>query len=74
VFRAKSSVPPADITSVEQALSRSISLVRDKALELGLPFRFLEVDPIAVLWPVASASKEQETEEEEDEAANDSSD
>jgi hypothetical protein len=73
-FRAKSSVPPADVTSVEQALSRSISLVRDKALELGFPFRFLEVDPIAVLWPVASASKEQETEEEEDEAANDSSD
>jgi hypothetical protein len=40
---------------------------------LGLPFRFLEVDPIAVLWPVVSAGKEQEAEEEEDDAGNGSS-
>jgi hypothetical protein len=73
-FRGKGSVPPTDVTSVEQALSRSISFVRDKALELGLPFRFLEVEPIAVLWPVASVGKEQETEEEEDDAGNGSSD
>jgi superfamily II DNA or RNA helicase len=72
-FRGKGSVPPTDVTSVEQALGRGISLVRDKALELGLPFRFLEVEPIAVLWPVASAGKEQEAEEEEDDAGNGSS-
>jgi hypothetical protein len=67
-FRGKSSVPPTDITGVEQALGRSISLVRNKALELGLPFRFLEVEPIALLWPVASAGKEQEMEGEDDDA------
>jgi hypothetical protein len=37
-------------------------------LELGLPFRFLEVEPIALLWPVASAGKEQEMEGEDDDA------
>jgi hypothetical protein len=68
-FRGKDSVPPTDTTGVEQALDRSISLARNKASELGLPFRFPEVEPIAVLWPVASTAKEQE--EEDEDAGND---
>ena len=60
-----------DTTRVEQALDRSISLARNKASELGLPFRFPEVEPIAVLWPVASTAKEQEAEEEDEDAGND---
>jgi hypothetical protein len=70
-FRGKDSVPPTDTTRVEQALDRSISLARNKASELGLPFRFPEVEPIAVLWPVASTAKEQEAEEEDEDAGND---
>jgi hypothetical protein len=70
-FRGKDSVPPTHTTGVEQAFDRSISLARNKASELGLPFRFLEVEPIAVLWPVASTAKEQEPEEEDENAGND---
>ena len=46
-FRGKDSVPPPDPTLVEQALDLGMSLARGKASELGLPFRFLEVEPIA---------------------------
>ena len=62
-FRAKDSVPPPDLVQVEQALERGMSLVRIKALELGLPFRFPEVEPFAILWPVAAPGRESETEE-----------
>ena len=44
-FRAKDSVPPADLAPVEEALERGMSLVRMKARELRLPFRFPEVEP-----------------------------
>ena len=70
-FRGRDSVPPADTTRVEQALDLGMSLARNKASELGLPFRFPEVEPIAVLWPVASTAKEQETEEEDEDSGND---
>jgi hypothetical protein len=65
-FREKDSVPPADITRVEQALDRGMSLVRSLTPALGLPFRIPEVEPIAVLWPVAVSGKERDTEEEEE--------
>ena len=67
-FRGKNSAPPADTTRVEQAIDRGSSLVRDKVSELGLPFRFPEVEAIAVLWPVASIAKEQEPENEDEDA------
>ena len=68
-FRAKDSVPPPDLARVEEALERGMSLVRMKASELGLPFRFPEVEPVAVLWPVAAAGRE--TEEEDEDTDND---
>ena len=64
-FRAKDSVPPPDLARVEEALERGMSLVRMKASELGLPFRFPEVEPVAVLWPVAAAGRETEEEDED---------
>ena len=70
-FRRKNSAPPADTTRIEQALDRGISLARDKASELGLPFRFPEIEAFAVLWPVDSTAKEQEPEEEDEDAGND---
>ena len=70
-FRGNDSVPPADTTRVEQALDLGMSLARNKVSELGLPFRFPEVDPIAVLWPVASTAKEHETEYEDEDAGTD---
>ena len=69
-FRAKRSVPPTDIARVEQALERGISLARIAATESELPFRFLEVEPYAVLWPVAAGGKEQEPEEDDEDADN----
>lgn len=68
-FRAKVSGPPADLAQVEQTINRGMSLVRIRASELGLPFRFPEVEPLAVLWPVAG--KEPGPEEEDEDAAND---
>jgi SNF2 family DNA or RNA helicase len=65
-FRGTDSVSPTDTERVLQAIDRSISLARDKASEMGLPFRFIDVDPIAILWPIASTGKEQETEDEEE--------
>ena len=65
-FRGTDSVSPTETESVLQAIDRSISLVRSKASEMGLPFRFMEVDPIAILWPVVSSGKEQGTEDEEE--------
>jgi hypothetical protein len=65
-FRGTDSVSPTETESVLQAIDRSISLVRRKASEMGLPFRFMEVDPIAILWPVVSSGKEQGTEDEEE--------
>jgi hypothetical protein len=62
-FREKQSVPPGDTNPVERALDRGASLVREKVSELGLPFRFPEVEAIAVLWPVPSTAKEQEPED-----------
>ena len=63
-FRARDSVPPADLAGVEQALERGVSLVRIKASELDLPFRFPEVETLAVLWPVTAAGRETEEEDE----------
>jgi hypothetical protein len=37
---------------------------------LGLPFRFPETEAIAVLWPVASTSKEEETDDEDGDVDN----
>jgi hypothetical protein len=59
-LRAKHSIPPADIARVEQALERGMSLANIAAKELALPFRFLEVELQAVLWPVAAGGKGQE--------------
>jgi SNF2 family DNA or RNA helicase len=69
-FRGKDSVPPADMTGMEEALVRANSVALQKASEMGLPFRFLEVDPLCVLWPVVSTDKEQESEEEEEDTGN----
>ena len=65
-FREKESLPPVDTVAVGQAIDRGMSLVRDRTPDLGLPFRIPEVEPIAVLWPVAAGGKERETEEEEE--------
>lgn len=65
-FRANDSAPPADIALVEQALDRGMSLARNTIPELGLPFRFPEIEPIAVLWPVAASGKEPETDDEDE--------
>ena len=54
---------------MEQALERGMSLVRIEVSELGLPFRFPEVEPLAVLWPVTAAGRE--TEEEDEDTDND---
>lgn len=67
-FREKNSVPPADVAPVEQAIERGMSLARSTAGELGLPFRFPEVEPVAVLWPVAATSKRPWPEEEDEDA------
>jgi hypothetical protein len=64
--RAKSSVPPADIAGVAEALERGMSLAREAATESGLLFRFLEVEPHAVLWPVDAIGKEEEPQDDED--------
>jgi SNF2 family DNA or RNA helicase len=64
-FRGKDSLPPAEIASVERALERGVSLIRAKGSELGVPFRFPEVEAIVVLWPVLSNAMQQGTEDEE---------
>jgi hypothetical protein len=50
-FRSADSVPPADLAAVEEALERGMSVARRSVSELGLPFRFPEVEPVALLWP-----------------------
>jgi superfamily II DNA or RNA helicase len=64
-FRAKDSAPPADLARVEQALDRGMALARIKASEWSLPFRFPEVEPLAVLWPVAATGREPGAEEDD---------
>jgi hypothetical protein len=39
-----------------------MSLLRNRAAELS-PFRFPEIEPLAVLWPITTAEKEPETED-----------
>ena len=68
-FRSKDSVPPPDCARVKEALERGVSLVRIKATELGLPFRFPDVEPVAVLWPVPATGRE--TDEEDGDTDND---
>jgi len=65
-FRANDSVPPSDVARVEKALARGMTLASIKASELGLPFRFPEVEALAVLWPVAAVGTEPEVEEEDE--------
>jgi hypothetical protein len=52
-LRSKESVPPEDASLVEEAVARSIALVRERAAELAPLFRFPEVEALAILWPVA---------------------
>jgi hypothetical protein len=49
---------------IERALDRGVSLAREKESDLGVPFRFPEVEAIAVLWPGTASPKEQGTEDE----------
>jgi SNF2 family DNA or RNA helicase len=72
-FRAQRSVPPVDISRVEQALERGTSVARTAATELAVPFRFLEAEVQTVLWPVDAGGEEQEQEENDEDAdSNDS--
>jgi hypothetical protein len=68
-FRAPESVPPVDLSAVEVALERSMSLARGRVLELGLPFRFPEVEPVAVLWPVPAVAAKGPSPDEDDDYA-----
>jgi ERCC4-related helicase len=70
-FRATASSPPADADRAQQALDRGLSLLRNGVAELELPFRFPEVEPLVVLWPVATAEKESEAEDQYDDTGND---
>jgi hypothetical protein len=62
--RGKNSLPPVETEPIERALDRGVSLVREKVSDLGVPFRFPEVDAIAVLWPVTASPKDQGKEDE----------
>src|SRR5690606_9392514 len=53
-FRATESVPPADLSGVERAIGRGMTAAQESLLALGLPFRFPEIEPIALLWPGAA--------------------
>jgi superfamily II DNA or RNA helicase len=70
-FRAKGSAPPGDMKCVEGALNRGMSLVRDSATALGLPFRIPEIEPLIVLWPLSGSGKESELVDEEEGAGDD---
>jgi ERCC4-related helicase len=70
-FRAKRSAPPGDKTLVEGAINRGISFARDGVLALGLPFRFPEIEPLVVLWPVTGSDKEFEPDDDDDDAGDD---
>lgn len=65
-FRAPESIPPVDLSAVEVALERGMSVARESVLGLGLPFRFPEVEPVAVLWPVPAAAKGPSPDDDED--------
>lgn len=69
-LRATASAAPADADRVQQALDRGLSLVRSRVLELELPFRFPEVEPVVVLWPVTATGKELETEDKDEDTDN----
>lgn len=47
-----------------------MSVVRDRVLELGLPFRFPEVEALAIIWPVAPG-RVPEGDDADDEGADD---
>jgi hypothetical protein len=68
-FRATASAPPCDADRVQQALDRGISLLHNGVSGLALPFRFPEVEPLVVLWPITTAKKEHETEDRDEENA-----
>ena len=68
-FRAPDSVPPMDLSAVEVALERGMSVARGSVLELGLPFRFPEVEPVAVLWPVLATAKGPSPDDDDEDAA-----
>jgi len=63
-FRGRNSLPPGETSPIERALDRGFSLVREKAADLGVPFRFPEAEAIAVLWPITSSPKEEGAEDE----------
>ena len=53
-LHAKESVPPDDASLVERVLEQGMSVVRTRVSELGLPFRYPEVEALAIMWPIAS--------------------
>ena len=59
------SAPPGVAGRAERALDRGIALVRNKLSELALPFRFPEVEPLVLLWPVSALLNEPESEVQE---------
>jgi hypothetical protein len=66
-FRAPESLPPAELSEVERALDRGVSVARERVVDLGLPFRFPEVEPIALLWPApVDAGRVSPSDEDED--------
>jgi hypothetical protein len=66
-FRAAESAPPADLSGVERALERGVTAAQESVLGLALPFRFPEIEPIALLWPgAADAGKLSPPDEEEE--------
>jgi hypothetical protein len=64
-LRAPTSAPPGVAGRAERALDRGIALVRNRLSELALPFRFPEVEPLVLLWPVSALLSEPEPEEQE---------
>ena len=67
--QSKESVPPRDASLVEHALEQGMSVVREKVSELGLPFRFPEVEALAILWPVAPGRAPEGDESDDERAA-----
>jgi hypothetical protein len=70
-IRATVSAPPEDAERAQKALDSGMSLLRRSLLDLKLPFRFPEVEPLVVLWPVTTSEKESETEDQFDDKTND---
>lgn len=68
-FRSESSLPPEDVTAVGQAIDRGMSRLRMEVSSLGLPFRFPEIEPLAVLWPAASSPTQATTDDEDEDLA-----